>query len=147
MNEKMKMILFFVGLGLALFLVHKLFKGVRGFAESTGLIESGSQKTLSEMDAFKPTYWQNKPGALLFSAAAAKKMADDFNKADGLIYTSDSEVLALFKKFKSWTQISQVADKYQQLYKRDLYKQLIEDGLSESTTRQVLNYIKTLPKK
>lgn len=83
---------------------------------------------------FNPNYYKTVPGGTpLIISATLKNLADQIYDSVGVIYDDPESGLGAIKQAKNWAQVSQIADMFQQQYKKDLYSWL---NIKYDTTAQ-----------
>lgn len=105
-------------------------------------------------DAWKPTFWQQGPaGTMIITKAAIDEFLPNLNDAFGVLWDNYDTVFGVFSKLKTKSQISYLADMYQQRYKKGLYQHLQTgggllpwDGLSSAHLATINKFVSQLPK-
>lgn len=96
--------------------------------------------------AWDTNFWKE-PGIkkTILTNAGAEGFAKMIYQAFGFFNDSEEQIFAVFNKMKTQAQVSQLADKYFQLYKVDLYYEL-KDRLSDNEFATIIKIVNKLPK-
>jgi len=143
-------------IGLGYFVILKPILNKLGITKSAAdrVIETVTNKPNTE-NPFSPVFHQKAPaGALLLTTATALNYATRIHKAMGYFYDDEAEVNAVFRSLKSQSQVSMLADKFQQKYGEDLLEYLkrganqfnFASGLSDTELQNIINIVQSLPK-
>jgi hypothetical protein len=103
--------------------------------------------------AWNPLFWQSAPnGSLLKKDAYVSQEATKIYDSLGFFSDDYDTILASIRNFKTKTQVSQLADKFQQLFGLDLYAYLTNgnsslpgSGLSTAHLATINEYVRNLP--
>lgn len=107
-----------------------LFVVLRVIGQKIGLIETKESKEFdkqsqtfssSKDSAFSPTYYKNVIGAHLVTRATAQQLAKKIYDADDLTDDDENDVYAALRQLQYKTQVSWLADVFNQMYQQDLY--------------------------
>jgi hypothetical protein len=132
---------------------------LRPLFEKLGLARSQAEQQLinqqnlpNSKNAFSPLYWKTIPNAKLITRNATNALAKRIFDAMGYFSDDESAVFSVFTQLKTKTQVSWLADIFQQNYRIDLLDflkrgkgQLAQAGLSDTELQQVLNIVNSLP--
>lgn len=99
---------------------------------------------ITMLDIFNPQYYTTISHTAL-SPVLAEKYAADIRKAVRWAGTNEALLFSTFKKMNSQTNISQVANYYYILYKKDMRAAIIND-LSKTELSVLYKIIKSLPR-
>lgn len=142
MNDTQKWIVFLLGL----FVIYKVL-------DKIGLVDNlkerrQEQKTegLQIIDALDPKYYselQKKGKVQLTTIKFADELAKQIFDAKGYVYDTDGEALSAFRKLKSKSQVSFVAKRFAEIYKRDLGEYL--DFMSDKNMAILYDTIRQMP--
>lgn len=134
MNTKYINIILAVAL---LFLIYKAFTKF-GILKSSDEIKGDK---ISNLSAFSPLYYK-KSGGTLLKHAAAKQYAEQLYEAKGFLHDSDEQAISVFRNLKSKSQVSQIADVFNLLYKKDLATYL--NFMDDDNRAKVYDLVKRL---
>lgn len=102
---------------------------------------------------FNPLFWKNRGGALIITNSAVDMMITKIYSSFGLFQDDFNAIFSVFKQLKTQSQISYLADRFNQKYNADLITFLGNgggifpwDGLSDSQLSQIVSYVNNLPK-
>jgi hypothetical protein len=132
---------------------------LRPLLEKLGLARSQAEQQVinqqnlpNNKNPFSSTYWKTIPNAKLITRNATNALAKRIFDAMGYFSDDESAVFSVFTQLKTKTQVSWLADIFQQNYKMDLLDflkrgkgQLPQAGLSDTELQQVLNIVNSLP--
>jgi hypothetical protein len=132
---------------------------LRPLFEKLGLARSQAEQQLinqqnlpNNKNAFSPLYWKTIPNAKLITRNATNALAKRIFDAMGYFSDDESAVFSVFTQLKTKTQVSWLADIFQQNYRIDLLDflkrgkgQLAQAGLSDTELQQVINIVNNLP--
>ena len=142
-NDKIK-------IGLAIFVVIIVTIIIWRVLGKIGLVKSKEQKqkdsaveTLFTMTYFDPAYNKGKSFAPL-GKSAADKYAKDLNRALGIFGDDEEAIYSTFGKLKNKTNISEVAESFQNIYKKDM-RATVLGNLSEKEMKKLFDIISKLP--
>lgn len=140
---KIQTVAFIIGAILVIFMLYKVLMGL-------GLIKSKTKKevdkslvTIRQTDIFNPNFHKEKNFRKL-SDNEITVYAKDLRKAIKGFGTNEELIYSTFKKFWNKLNISQVAEKYYLLYKRDLRTDILND-LNSKEVNILMGIINTLP--
>jgi len=141
--------------GVILYLAYT--KILKPLSESFGLSKSGEEKNVDKEitkpgSAFNPNYWRSVPNALIIKNDAVNKYIDTIWNAPGYFYDDFDAVLGVFKSLKTQTQVSYLAFKFNEKYKKDLLNWLVggtllsypADRFSAEQVNQLITYVNGL---
>jgi hypothetical protein len=133
-----------------------------GIGEGLGIKDSAEDKKadadLSGIDSaanssaspFNPTFYKSAPaGTRLKTQAVLSDLADQIYDSVGVVYDDPEAALGAFKQCSNWCMVSQLSDKFNQLYGKDAYSWM---RIKFDTTKQkdilakLANYCFSLPK-
>lgn len=80
---------------------------------------------------FSPRYWTKITNAKILTKAAAEQLADRINNAIGFFWDDDNEVYGALRTLQFKTQLSFLADVFNQRHKTDLY-QLLNRNMADN---------------
>ena len=141
-------------------LMNKYIKAGNSILEALGLKDSKDETALnadlassSEHAAkgnwFTPTYHKSgKTGTKYVTRAKAEELAKLLNESVGYIYDDPGKAAGAIKQLQFKSQVSFVADVFQQVYKKDLKTYLDQGFDTEEQKKSLLdiyNYVKGLP--
>ncbi len=132
---------------------------LRPILEKLGIARSQAEQQLinqqnlpNSKNPFSPVYWKQIPGAKLITKNATNALAKRLYEAMGYFSDDEPAIFSVFSQLKYKTQVSWLADNFQQIYKMDLLDflkrgkgQMPQAGLSETELQQILNIVNTLP--
>jgi len=104
---------------------------------------------------FSPIFYKKAgAGAILLKRDFANQLAKRIYNAMGYLTDDESEVFSVFRNLKTQTQVSYLADVFQQNYKSDLLEFLkkgknqfnVASGLNSDELSVILNIVNKLPK-
>lgn len=99
---------------------------------------------------FNPTFYKTAPaGTPLKTQATLSKMADQIYDSVGVIYDDPESGFAAFKQCTNWCMVSQLADKFNQTYGKDVYSWLkikYDRTSQKDVLAKIVNYSFALPK-
>jgi hypothetical protein len=151
-SEENKNLLLKIAIGAAVsyFVVYPLL-------QKLGLVKSAAQTAVDNAkitngNAFDPKLWQNTPGAALLTVSYTNNMIQAIKDAFGIISDNYDAILAQFKQLSHQTQVSWLADQFQQQTGFDLLEYLSNgggilpwDGLSNDHLAAIVTYCNNLP--
>ena len=152
MDKKLQenIIKYAIGAGLAYFLV------ARPILMKLGILKSDKQtsienETLKIDSAFNPNYWKQFSGPKVITDIALNDIINIIQDSFGVISDNYDAVLAQFKKLSYKTQVSYLADKWQQQKGTDFLSFLGNgggifpwDGLSNDHLAALISYVNNL---
>jgi hypothetical protein len=132
---------------------------LRPILEKFGLATSQAEQQVinqqnlpNNKNPFSPLYWKTISGAKLITRNATNALAKRIFDSMGFFSDDEPGVFSVFTQLKTKTQVSWLADIFQQNYKMDLLDflkrgkgQLPQAGLSDTELQQLLNIVNTLP--
>ena len=132
---------------------------LRPLLEKLGIARSqAEQQVINQQNApnnknpFSAIYWKTIPGAKLIKRNETNALAKRIFDAMGYFSDDESAVFSVFTQLKTKTQVSWLADIFQQNYKMDLLDflkrgkgQLPQAGLNNTELQQILNIVNALP--
>lgn len=126
--------------------------------EKLGVIKSAKaelidqEKTALTGSPFNPNTWKNTPGAMLIQEQSVQSMINTIQDSFGVFADNYAAVLAVFKQLSRKSQVSYLADRFQQKTGFDLLEFLSTgggilpwDGLSETHLAAIVSYANSLP--
>lgn len=151
MKQQDRQLFVYVGGAVAVyvFIVNPILKklGIR----TSQAIQQAQQGGIN--NPFNPLFWKGKGGALLIKSAIVDQMTAKIYNAFTIFQDDFNAVFSVFKQLKTQSQVSYLADKFQQKYNADLITFLGNgggvlpwDGLSDTQLSQIVNYVNSLPK-
>lgn len=151
MNDKTKYILVAILLIVIILAMRKFFKtgklAVKEL-ESEYLIDetSKSAANVKTIDAFKPSYYKQFKNSRLMKAKFADFLAQGIYSTKEYGVINSEAMLKIFNNFKTWTQISYVAEVFEKKYGTSLID-YIYSPLPDKILQVLDKYINSLPKK
>jgi hypothetical protein len=132
---------------------------LRPLLEKLGLATSKAEQQVinqqnlpNNKNPFSPIYWKTIPNAKLITRNATNSLCKRIYDAMGYFSDDEPAVFSVFSQLKYKTQISWLADVFQQNYKMDLLDflkrgkgQLPQAGLNDTELQQILNIVNALP--
>ncbi len=133
---------------------------VKPMLEKVGLLNSAAAKEdialvqkISADDCWNPNFYANYKTGMrkLITSASATAFAKQIHDAWGIVNDNEQKIYAAFRMLKNKLQVSQVVEKYSQLYKQDLLTRLrtpwfyAADGLDEKEFLEVIKIVNALP--
>lgn len=139
---------------LAFSLVNKLFTST-GIWAGQGTIATQHEQA-NPNSPWKPAFWKNAPpgtSITLLTVSAVDQFATTINNALGFFTDDFDAIMGVFSQLKTKSQVSYLADKFQQKYGRDLLTYLKDggsfslpwDGLSEGHLKILVDLVNNLP--
>jgi hypothetical protein len=148
-----------VGVGIYLLWkpIQGLISGAGMLTDTLGLTKSDNDELVQKLSvntssAWSPQFYKNAPkGSKLITKASAETLCDKITAAAGLfLYMDTGEALAIFKNLKTQSQVSFLADIFQQKENYDLLQYLDDGnykiGLSDTGLKTITDYVSNLPK-
>lgn len=118
-------------------------------SEDKEIIQTAKEQASTISSPWNPAYYQNAPNdKLLFTTAYANGLAKQIYDSVGYVTDDSAQGLAAIKQCKTKTQVSFLADKFNSLYKRDLFSfmQYYYDKEAQvSNLRAAIEYVNSLP--
>ncbi len=163
MNQKDKDLLKIAALIVAVFLVlalgKRIFAGLDKLLVSLGLKKSDEEIKLetdvkdqaTKDSPFSPAYWvnmQRKSKIYLLYKSNLTNLAQQIYSSVGTVFDTPEVATAAFKQCRYKTQVSQLADEFQRVYKKDLLAWLYDKFDTDSQKAElsnILNYVNSLP--
>jgi hypothetical protein len=132
---------------------------LRPILEKFGLATSQAEQQVinqqnlpNNKNAFSPVYWKTIPNAKLITRNATNGLCKRIYDAMGYFSDDEPAVFSVFAQLKYKTQVSWLADVFQQNYKIDLLDflkrgkgQLPQAGLNSDELQQIINIVNALP--
>jgi hypothetical protein len=138
-----KLILMGVGALLIVLFLNKIL-GMIGIRRSAKQLEKDeAEETLLTMPYFDPLYHTVTPHKELGESAAGA-YAKDLQKAVSFIGTNEDLIYSTFGKLSNKTQISEIADQFYKMKRKDLRARLLKD-INRKEQVKLYNIIKQLP--
>lgn len=114
---------------------------------------ANQQNQPNAINPFSPVYWKTIKGAILFKKAYTDQLAKQIYDALGYFSDDEAAVKSVFRTMKHKTQVSWLADVFQQNYRTDLFDFikngkgfLPQAGLSSNDLNEIINLVNRLPK-
>lgn len=144
----------------------KIFDGIFGafgtVGEKLGIKDTAAEKAVKEALAaaatqansaaspFNPTFYKKIPaGTTIFSSSKAATLAHQIYDSVGTMYDDPESGFAAFKQCTSWAKVSQLCDKFNELFGKDAYDWLTlkyDTSKQRDTLLKITNYCFALPK-
>jgi hypothetical protein len=129
--------------------IKPLLEGV-GLSKSEAELEIEKQ-TSNPASPWNPNYWR-KAGATIITNAQVQKFIETIWNAPGYVYDDFDAVLGVFKQLKTKSQVSYLADKFNQVKGKDLLNWLQGGGalswpadrFSANQVNQLIKYVNGL---
>jgi len=132
---------------------------LRPILEKFGLATSQAEQQVinqqnlpNNKNAFSPVYWKTIPNAKLITRNYTNGLCKRIYDAMGFFSDDEPAVFSVFAQLKYKTQVSWLADVFQQNYKIDLLDflkrgkgQLPQAGLNSDELQQIINIVNALP--
>lgn len=141
-----------IGGGLLAFTAIKRLLIAGGIAAGPGT-KSASQEITNPVSYWKPSYYK-RYGGLLITRAVAENYAKRIHDAFGIFQDDFNAIMGVFSQLKAKTQISFLADVFQQRYGEDLLTFLTNgggilpwDGLSDKQLETLIAFTNKLKNK
>lgn len=138
-----------IGGGLLAFTAIKRLLIAGGIAAGPGT-KSASQEITNPISYWKPTYYQRYGGSLI-TRATAENYSRRIHNAFGVFQDDFNAIMAVFSQLKAKSQISFLADVFQQRYGEDLLTFLTNgggilpwDGLSDRQLETLISFTNRL---
>ena len=94
---------------------------------------------------FNPLFWKNRGGALIITNSAVDMMITKIYSSFGLFQDDFNAIFSVFKQLKTQSQVSYLADRFNQKYNADLITFLGNGGgIFPGMAFRILNYRKLL---
>ena len=140
---KTESILIVAGVGL---LVWAIYKPIRELFNTFGITQSKTEQSVQKTQSsgikspFSPLYWKQFRNAKLLTIANATAKAKAIEESIGYIQLKPdyNRILAIFKTLQYKTQVSFLAQRFQELFKTDLLEYL-RTGKSNRLVQNALN--------
>jgi hypothetical protein len=99
------------------------------FATDRGANNAVAQEVLTA-DYFSPDFWKKGgSGTLLLTVASAQEICKRLYKAKGFLWDDQDVIFAIFKTFKTKSQVSFVTMHFANMYNKDLPKYILGGNL------------------
>jgi hypothetical protein len=161
-----------VVVALVAWIVIKTFGGISSFFDSIGKTRDSVLQKIGVQDSkqeaadkvaiqkakeqaslisspWNPAFYKNSPNdSLLFYSSTAKKLAAQIYDSVGIVYDNSDQGVAAIKQAQTQTQISFLADIFNQLYSQDLfaYMQFHYDTEAQlANLHTIIDYVNSLP--
>jgi hypothetical protein len=152
-QDDSKLLLYGGGLLIVYFGILRPLLEKLGIARSQADQQVINQQNLpNNKNPFSPVYWKTIPGAKLITKNSTISLAKRIYEAMGFFSDDEPAVYSVFSQLKYKTQVSWLADVFQQNYKMDLFDflkrgkgQLPQAGLNSDELQQILNIVNALP--
>lgn len=133
---------------------------VKPLLQNLGLVKSDEEKMVDSNvtdpgSPFSPNMWKSGPtGTLIIKEETVNKFIDTIWNSVGWFSDDFDAVLSVLKNLKTQSQVSYLADKFQQKKQKDLLNWLLggnlaswpADRFSADQVAQLIDYAKKLPK-
>ena len=142
------------GVGLGIFI---LYKPIKALFDTFGITESKTSKEVQELQTagnkspFSPLYWKSIRNAKLMPRAQAEAKVKYIYDSLGFFGDNFAKILAIFKTLSYKTQVSFLAQVWQEKHKVDLLEALKEgksklfwNGLSEKELQTIIDLVNKL---
>lgn len=146
----------YAAIGVGGLVLLKAFNLTTNIANAFGLGESQTAKDINAFASstdnfFAPAFWKEAPkGSLILTYEAATQDASDINNNIGWFHYNPAGVIAVFHRLHTQSQVSFLADVYDQKYGQDLLNDIsggyFQNRLSDAEVKTLIDYLKTLPK-
>ncbi len=101
-------------------------------------VKAIDDKANSTNSPFNPNFYHGAPaGTPLKTQAALADMATQIYQAVGWLYDSPEDVVGAIKQCTNWAMVSQLSEKFNDMYQKDLYEWLHE----KMDTTEQMNYL------
>ena len=140
--------------GLGLFI---LYKPIKALFDTFGITESKTSQEVKEIQSsgskspFSPLYWKTIRGAKLMPRKQAEAKVQYIYDSLGFFGDNYAKILAIFKTLSYKTQVSFLAQIWQEKYKVDLFEalkggksKLPWNGLSETELQTIIDLVNKL---
>jgi hypothetical protein len=133
-----------------------------GFFEAIGLkadeddkkanadVKAVDEKANSTTSPFNPTFYKTAPaGTALMTTTKRTQLAHQIYDSVGIMYDDPESGLGAIKQCTNWCMVSLVADKFNELFGKDLYDWLrikYDTTKQKDTLAKMVNYSFSLPK-
>jgi hypothetical protein len=152
-KEDKQLLLYGGGLLLVYFGVLRPILKKLGIQNSAADISVQQQQQLpNNQNAFSPIYWKQFPSATLLTRAGTEQLAKRIYDALGYFSDDEAAIISVFRLMKYKTQVSWLADIFQQMYKTDLFDflkngkgTLWQAGLNSDELNEIINLVNKLP--
>lgn len=143
----------FVGSGLIGFSIVKKLLESLGIWQGEGVKKTKEEQT-NPNSPWKPEFYKAAPtGSTIFTMASAQTLAAQIHGAFTIFQDDFNKIFAAFTQCKTQSQVSFLADVFQQKYGEDLLSFLTDgggimpwDGLNSGHMKTILDYVSNLPK-
>jgi hypothetical protein len=138
------------------------FDGIGSMLEAIGLkddaedikadeaVKAVDEKVNAVVSPFNPTFYKNAPaGTPLFTQAKLAALADQIYNSVGVVYDDPEAALGAFKACSNWAKVSQLSEKFNNMYSKDVWSwlKLKYDRTSQKDIlAKIANYAFALPK-
>jgi hypothetical protein len=152
---KLESVLIVAGVGL---LAWAVYKPIRELFNTFGITQSQTeqsvqkQQTIGIKSPFSPLYWKQFKNAHLITIAQADAKANAINNSIYNTGNDFSKILAIFKTLQYKTQVSFLALRFQQLFKKDLLDYLktghsnffVHNALTDTQIQTIIDFVNNL---
>lgn len=139
-----------VGLG-----IYILYKPIKALFDTFGITQSQTSQAVQQAQTsgakspFSPLYWRSFNNAKILTQANSTAKAKAIYNSITYLGNDYSRILAIFKTLSYKTQVSYLAQKFQELYKMDLLEYLrngksnflVHNALSESQLQTIIDLV------
>ena len=139
----------------AYFLVLRPILQKLGIAKTAADQTVEAQQTLpNDQNPFSPVFWKRGGAStMLLKVSEARALAKQIYDAMGYFSDNEAGVFSAFRKLKTQSQVSFLAEQFQQVYKIDLLQYLSKGkgvlpqaGLNNTELNQIISIVNNLPK-
>jgi hypothetical protein len=136
--------------------VNKYIKGANSILESLGLKNSKEEEKLNNdiasasklsINVFAPSYYKSVKSPKLIPESDAKKLAKDIYDSVGYVWDNSTQAAGAIKQLQYKTQVSYLADIFQNQYSRDMKTYLeraFDTDSQKNTLLEIFNYVNNL---
>ena len=143
-------------------ILSRVFGGIDKVLEGIGLKDSAEKKererqikeaakeAATNESPFSPNFYKTAPsGTALVTRAKAESVANQIWDSVGIFYDDSDQALAAFKQLPTQAAVSFVADVFNDLHQRDLFKWLenkFDTKEQQESLNAIVQYVYSLPK-
>ncbi len=142
-NDKIKIALAIFVAGLVLFIIYRIMGKIGLVKSAESEKKDESIYNLRTMKEFNPNYYKNRSFAAL-GKGVSDSYAKDIKKSLGLITDNEELIYSTFAQLKNKTNISEIAESFKSMYKKDLRSFLLS-YLSKNEMQKLNDIINKLP--
>ena len=129
---------------------------IKPILQKLGIVQSAADKKATEaitnIPAYSPEYYKSHPGMVTKTKAFMEQSAQIVHSAFNIFVDNYSDIIGVFKQFKTKSDVSYFAEIFFNKYNTDLYGFLQDggglfpwDGLSTAHLNQINDYVNSLP--